>query len=130
MSNFFEILDKIFCMCLKRKRLIFHYYFSFSIIYHKILTFIIKKSTKIKVLNMIENFLEGSSDLVFLVRGPPGPGASKGVLESSLEDVWKILERIWLLAARAGAALCAVQADQGNLEKIHFKVFQVLKVFQ
>ena len=64
--------------------------------------------------------LTGSSDLVFLVRGPPGPSASKGVLESSLEDVWKILERIWLLAARAGAALCAVQADQGNLEKNTF----------
>lgn len=100
---------------LEKKRVNLSLLFSFSIIYHKILTFIIEKSTKIEVL--IQKCLEGSSDLVLLVRGPPGPGASKGVLESSLKDVWKILERIWLLAARAGAALSAVQADQGNLEK-------------
>ena len=70
---------------------------------------------------------KGSSDLVFLVRGPPGPSASKGVLESSLEDVWKILERIWLLAARAGAALSAVQADQGNLDKYNLRFLRCLR---
>ena len=111
---------------LEKKRVNLSLLFSFSIIYHKILTFIIEKSTKIEVL--IQKCLEGSSDLVLLVRGPPGPGASKGVLESSLKDVWKILERIWLLAARAGAALSAVQADQGNLEKKNN--FWFLFVFQ
>ena len=57
------------------------------------------------------------SHLVLLVGRSSGPGPCECVLESSFEDVWKILEGVLLLAARVCAALSVVQTDQGNLDK-------------